>query len=403
MKNILFITWDGPQTTYMEGLFMPIYKEIQDRGDYKFHIIQFTWGNAERIAITANKANELGITYIARTIVRKPLATLGSILTLFEGINFLNKYIKKNQIDVVMPRSTMPAIMVNRIKELSVKLLFDADGMAIDERVDFSGLSPNSLQYRFFKKEEYKLLQNADGVITRSKKAIVIHQNTLQLSDSQKFSVVYNGRDITFFNPSDLNRKKFRQLLGMKEEGKLFVYCGSLGAQYGWEAMTTIFNNYHEIHPDAKFLILTGNIDYAIQRIPKQLETAVIVKKVPFEEVPEYLSAADIAFAIREPKFSMQAIAPIKLGEYLLMGLPTIASAGIGDSEELLQRVPNCHLFDHSSSTAIDEATIFVENLKDVNADTIRKFGINYFSIEKSAESYISAFEKLNINYSKHK
>ncbi len=27
MKNLLFITWDGPQTSYMEGLFMPISNE----------------------------------------------------------------------------------------------------------------------------------------------------------------------------------------------------------------------------------------------------------------------------------------------------------------------------------------------------------------------------------------
>ena len=26
-KNLLFITWDGPQTSYMEGLFIPISNE----------------------------------------------------------------------------------------------------------------------------------------------------------------------------------------------------------------------------------------------------------------------------------------------------------------------------------------------------------------------------------------
>ena len=27
MKRFLFITWDGPQTSYMEGLFIPISNE----------------------------------------------------------------------------------------------------------------------------------------------------------------------------------------------------------------------------------------------------------------------------------------------------------------------------------------------------------------------------------------
>ena len=34
----------------------------------------------------------------------------------------------------------------------------------------------------------------------------------------------------------------------------------------------------------------------------------------------------------------MTAVDPIKIGEYLLMGLPTIASTKIGDSEKLLKK-----------------------------------------------------------------
>ena len=51
MKNVLFMTWDGPQTSYMEGLFMPILSEVQNRTNYKIHVIQFTWGSQERIAL----------------------------------------------------------------------------------------------------------------------------------------------------------------------------------------------------------------------------------------------------------------------------------------------------------------------------------------------------------------
>ena len=91
----------------------------------------------------------------------------------------------------------------------------------------------------------------------------------------------------------------------------------------------------------------------------------------------------------------MQGVAPIKLGEYLLMGIPTIASAGIGDSEALMKQVPNSFLFHHDNPNAVNEALQFVEKLSDVNHDKIREFGINFFSIEKSAESYILALNKL--------
>jgi glycosyltransferase involved in cell wall biosynthesis len=401
MKNVLFITWDGPQTSYMEGLFMPIYSEVQAKSEYQFHVVQFTWGNHERIAITSKKARELGVLYTAKKISRKPIATLGSMLTLYKGIKYLKKYIHKNNIDVVMPRSTMPSIMVNRIKELSAKLLFDADGMAIEERVDFSGLSKTSKQYRFFKKEENKMLAAADGVITRSQKAVAIHQKTLRNKDSEKFSVVFNGRNTNFFKPSELHRNQIRTELNVSHNAKLFIYCGSLGPQYGWEEMMAIFEGFHSQHNDAKFLLLTGNISFATDRIPEHLASVILVKQVPFEGVPNHLAAADIAFAIRQPKPSMQAIAPIKLGEYLLMGIPTIASAGIGDSETLVKQIPNCHLFHHDSKEAITNAVQFIEDLKEVDHATIRNFGIDYFSIEKSAESYIEALDKLFTDHTK--
>lgn len=395
MQNILFITWDGPQTSYMEGLFMPIFKEIQSKSNYTIHIVQFTWATNERIAITKKAAKALNIKYTSRPIYRKPIASLGSLLTLFKGTQYLKDYIKKNKIDIVMPRSTMPSIMINRLKDRNFKLLFDADGLPLEERVDFSGLLQTSKQYRFLKKEEYKMLVTADGVITRSEKAIAIHLKTLKTTNFAKFSVVLNGRDATFFKPNLQTRESIRKELNVQNNAKLFVYCGSLGPQYGWDEMMTIFQKYHQNYSDAKFLILTGNNAYAQERICKELEQSILLKKVPYEEVPKYLSAADIAFAIRQPKYSMQAIAPIKLGEYLLMGIPTIASAGIGDSQALIEQIPNCHLFYHNDE-AVTNALQFITDIKEVDHEAIRNFGINYFSIEKSANSYIKALDKLS-------
>src|SRR5690606_911920 len=129
--------------------------------------------------------------------------------------------------------------------------------------------------------------------------------------------------------------------LGIRENEMLMVYCGSLGPQYGWDEMLNIFNVYSK-HNSARWLILTGNTQFAEDRIPNNLKEKVIIKKVPFEQVPEYLNAGDIGFAIRKPSFSMQGVAPIKLGEYLLMGIPVIASKGIGDTDEIMKDFPEC-------------------------------------------------------------
>ncbi|TRX23167.1 glycosyltransferase family 4 protein [Flavobacterium franklandianum] len=395
MENVLFITWDGPQTTYMEGLFMPILSQVQSQSQYKFHIVQFTWGTAERIEITQKSAQDLNLIYTSKAIVRKPFAILGTLFTLYKGILFLKKYIKKNNITIVMPRSTMPALMVNRMSKQNFKVVFDADGLPLEERIDFSGLSPNSKQYQFLKKEESKMLQRADGVLTRSHKAINIHSQTVGYKNSNKFSVVLNGRNTDFFKPNSAKRENMRKELRVPNQTKVLIYCGSLGGQYGWDEMMAIFRQYQEKKANAIFLILTVNKEFANESIPDDVKDSIVVKTVPFTEIPNYLSAADIAFAIREPQFSMQGIAPIKLGEYLLMGIPTIASVGIGDTEQILNSVPNCLLYDHQNPNRINLAVDFIESLGETNFKEIRKQAIPFFSIKKSAESYCNALDKL--------
>lgn len=395
MKKILFITWDGPQTNYMEGLFLPLFNEIQKTSASQFHIIQFTWGSDARAASTKQKADEFNIFYTPRMVNRKPTVTVGSLFSIYKGTQFIENYITANDIDVVMPRSTMPALMVNRIKNKKFKLIFDADGLPLEERVDFAGLSPKSFQYTFLKKEENKMLLRADAVLTRSKKAIKIHLNNIEGEHLEKFSVVTNGRNVNFFKPDATARKQLRNFLKVTESTKVFVYCGSLGPQYCWDEMLSIFMSYHEINSDSKFLILTGNVSFANERIPTEIKDHIIVKNISFEEVPKYLSGVDIAFALRKPKYSMTAVDPIKVGEYVLMGLPIIASKGIGDSEKLLKKNTNCFLYDHHSSQSTDKAIEFIQYLDSDQQDKIRAFGIENYSIEKSASTYIKSLNLL--------
>lgn len=395
MKNILFITWDGPQTSYMEGLFMPIFNKIEKHISISFHVVQFTWSTSSKIDSTKKEAELLGIKYTAFPISKKPIAILGSIVTLIKGVQFLKKYIENNNISIVIPRSTMPAIMVNRLSIKNIKVVFDADGLPLEERVDFSGLSKNSKQFKWLKAEETKIIKAADRIITRSNRSIDFHINTIGELYRDKFSVVFNGRNPELFNPNSRLREIKKKELKISSSDKVFVYCGSLGPQYGWNDMIIIFSDYLKINKNAHFLFLTGSPEYAIEKIPTALSDKFTVMKVPFEEVPKYLNIADVAFAIREPKLSMQGVAPIKLGEYLLMGIPTIASAGIGDTEEIIKELPDCFLYDHNHENRIKNTVTFIDKSIQASNIEIRKIGLHYFSLEKSAESYINVLKFL--------
>lgn len=394
LHNLLFITWDGPQTSYMEGLFMPIFNALAKKQAIKFHIIQFTWAGNEKIAQIKQLAERLDIYYSNYEIIRKPHPLIGAVVSVWKGKRYLQQYIKDHDIDIVMPRSTFPAIMVNGIKLGNAKLIFDADGLPLEERVDFSGLSKKSLQYKRLKKQETIMLKKADGVITRSAKAIDIHIDRIGQAHKNKFAVVFNGRDEDVFKPDESLRARKRKELQILENETAFIYCGSLGAQYGWEDMLDIFETYAKNNP-AKWVIITGNQAYAIDRIPFHLKEKVIVISLPFAQVHEYLNIADVAFAIRQPSFSMQGVAPIKIGEYMLTGIPTIASQGIGDTGEILKYIQGGFIYNHPANTIQTQALMtWLDSVNSIDRAQIREQALSYFSIETSADSYASALNK---------
>ena len=78
MRNILFITWDSPETRYLERLFLPIFTGLRARG-YRFHVLQFSWGSEEIAEARAALCAKSDIPY--RKIIRD--ATLGGSGAIF--------------------------------------------------------------------------------------------------------------------------------------------------------------------------------------------------------------------------------------------------------------------------------------------------------------------------------
>jgi glycosyltransferase involved in cell wall biosynthesis len=393
VRKLLFITWDGPQTSYMEGLFMPIFEKVAALTNIEFHVLQFTWATSEKTEKVSALAAKMGINYNSYPIQRRPHPVIGSVLTVLKGKSVVEQYIERHQIDMVMPRSTFPALIVNLIRKKKFLLIFDADGLPLEERIDFGSLTTASRQYKFLKKQETIMLKAADAVITRSGKAIDIHIEKIGEQYRPKFSVVYNGRDESIFKPDEPSRAKKRQELGILPNEKVFLYCGSLGNQYGWDEMVAIFSKFVSTQP-AHWLILTGDVGYAAERTPLSLKDNVTIMTSAFPDVPGYLNIADVAFAIRQPSYSMQGVAPIKLGEYLLMGIPTITSEGIGDTDEILKYMPHCLMYKHQpQATSIEEIDVWLSSIELVDKIAIREIALTFFSLSAAAESYMKALK----------
>jgi len=399
-RKILFITWDGPQVSYLQTLFLPIFKRLAEEG-FDFHILQFTWGEKQRIDDSRQACVTAGFTYQAQSIWRWPRA-LGGLFTALYGARLIRQAVRAHGIDIVLPRSTLPALAtLLALRGRSLPMVFDADGLPLDERVDFAGQSPSSLVYRVLRDIETQAVIRAEAILVRSHKAAeVLLARAGSGTGSAKFHVVINGRDSEVFSPvSERARIDVHKRLLVADTAPLVVYAGSLGPQYCPAEMLRLFELVRQQRPDAHFRILTGApelLSPAVLQFPG-LASAITVMSVPAHSIPEYLACADIGLALRRPAFSMQAVAPIKLGEYLLCGLPVIATKGIGDTDAISAN-QGCLLDEMDDAQLVQAAEWFINIVlpqREAFRSRCRDAGLRHFSLESSAASYQKAFIEL--------
>jgi glycosyltransferase involved in cell wall biosynthesis len=400
-RNVLFITWDGPQTDYLRSLFLRIFTGLKAHG-YRFHILQFTWSDeAQRQSDEAACAAQ-GVSFRSQSILRRPVG-LGSFLTAVHGRRAVRRAIRELSIDIVMPRSTLPALATmlafRRGDAKAPRMIFDADGLPHDERVDFTGWSPDSLSYRILRDIEAQSVRRADRVITRSATAsqILLHRAGAGTS-AEKFRVVTNGRNTTLFKPmTSVARQAGREALGIGIDTPVLVYAGSIGAQYCIDDMLEIFSRVRNANAGARFLFLTGSPDAAgvhVKAVAPALVDAMIIKRVAPADIPDHLGLADVALSLRQPSFSMQAVFPIKIGEYLLCGLPIVATRKIGDIDRLAEAGPICFV-DGPGQTAVEAASNWILTKALPEKATLgaqaRAIGIARFGLDETVRSYATA------------
>lgn len=130
-----------------------------------------------------------------------------------------------------------------------------------------------------------------------------------------------------------------RQALGLAGE-RLLVYSGSLQAWQGVDGLLATWRQLRPLLPQARLLLLTPDLGGARQLLAANglREGAdAWIRSAAFSEVARYLCAADIGLLLRDPHPLNAAASPTKLAEYLLCGLPVVASGGIGDLDATLE------------------------------------------------------------------
>lgn len=399
-SRILFICWDAPEAAYLESLFLPILSALRPYGIHA-DVLQFTWGPASRSAHVELACRRGAVNY-RRACIWRTAGPFGPALSALAGALHVHQAVNEFGSNVLMPRSTMPAFAVLSSRPLlDLPIIFDADGLALDERVEFAGLSSTGLMYRFLRDVEAQAVRRARAVLVRSQEArdILLARAGPPVGAS-RFHIVANGRDSRHFCPfSAVERASTRSSLGVSESAPLVIYVGSLdGEKYRLAEMLALFAQVLRRMPDARLLMMTSSVDVAAAALRKtsvQVQRAAILRTVPADQVPRYIAAADLGLAIIKPCFSMRAVAPIKVAEYLLCGVPVVGTEGVGDTHAISERgVFKCVTPDPAGFEAVlawFERVVLAQ--RERLRIAARETGCELFSLEVSVDAYRTAIE----------
>jgi glycosyltransferase involved in cell wall biosynthesis len=403
-KQVLYISYDGMTDPLGQSQVLPYLEGLSKKG-FDFHLISFE--KEERYQSgklgVKERCDVANIQWHPQNYTKKPplLSTLKDIRQLFKVAFQLHR--EKN-FDIVHCRSYIAALVGQKMKKkFGTKFVFDMRGFWADERVEGKIWKLSNpvfkMTYNYFKRKELEYFKEADYIIslTENGKNEILSWKSLQ-QQTLNIEVIPCCVDTDLFDYEKINPHRKRELkrsLHIQEEDVIMGYVGSIGTWYMLDEMLDFFKVQSKVHPNLKFLFVTGEQPASI--IKKAEEKGISKEQFIFTStvhkyVPLHISLFDFSIFFIRPTFSKKASSPTKQGELMSMGIPIVCNAGVGDTDLVVDRY-------HSGMVLkeLNEAHYKAVNLDFSSYQTsdIRKGAIEFFSLSEGVERYEKVYLSL--------
>jgi len=238
-------------------------------------------------------------------------------------------------------QNSFPFFPIALCKLLGISSIVEVNGLVMDELE----VSPDSksFAYRVFsylalrsERFNYRYCDRIVSVTDKLKDELV----RLYSIPAEKVIVINNGANTDIFKPID--QKQARAKLGLDDSKKYVCFVGHLAAWQGVEFLIHSAPFILEKCPEVRFLIVgDGVMRVKLLEITSKMglsDKITFTGRVPYENVPVYINAADVCVAPfimeRNSKIGLSAL---KTYEYLACGKPIVASSisGVKDLIDL--------------------------------------------------------------------
>ncbi|MEP7337475.1 MAG: glycosyltransferase [Acidobacteriota bacterium] len=373
--HTLYLCYFGLREPLVQTQVLPYLRELV-AGGIKVSLLTFEpqmrelW-NMEQVSAMRARLQAEGISWHLLPYHKSPSlpATLYDIAA---GARFACWLARREPLDVLHARThigaAMGALAKWRIGQ-GAKLLFDIRGFIPEEYTDAGVWPENGWLYRGVKIVERQLFKAADGfvVLTERARQILFPGNAEADKRGRPVEVIPCCVDQRRFRTTgSLNRDDVRRKLNVAGR-RVIVYVGSFGGWYLTEELMDFMAYAHRRDPATFTMILTQRDAESVRtRLRAQGigEADSLVASVAPDEVPRYLTAADLALSFIKQCYSKQSSSPTKIAEYLASGLPIISNAGIGDLDALFATERVGAIINDFNEAAYQQALTEIESLQ---------------------------------------
>lgn len=384
----LYLSYDGMTDALGESQVLSYLIGLSQKG------IQITLISFEKEIAYQNKKNRIqelceinNINWIPLRYTPSPpvFSTLYDVYKLKKAISSL-----ESKFDLVHCRGYITSIVGKQLKlQQQIPFIFDMRGFWADEKLESGNWSGTFFKpvYNYFKKKEKQFFEESDYIVslTKAGKKEINQQFNIPNTKIKTIPTCVNQELFTLTESTI--KSKIREELNIEVDEKVMVYSGSLGGNYNINILIDAFSSFLKAYPKSKLLILTKTLEESFPEIDKTIKSKMIFQSLPYHEVGNYLSIADLGFVFYKKGFSTIGRYPTKLGEYWSCGVPALVYDKIGDTQELIDQNSKFGLYYFSNEELDEKLQLF--NLE-IDKKAIRTVAKNEFSLGKGIEFYVN-------------
>lgn len=323
---------------------------------------------------------------------RPPLAATS--LDIICGVLIGLFLIKFRGIKILHARSYVAGVIALLLSKIAkVPYIFDIRGFWIDERIEGGLWRRGGLQYHVARWFEAKLYHGAAHITTLTQSSINYFPKILRIPlDKGDISVIPTCTDVKRFS-----KKLYRS------HKMIFGNLGSLGTWYELDPIFQLFVIARRQTSNAGLIFINRDQHHLIRS--KILEYDIDPRLVQYfsasqSNIPKALNAINVGLLFYRAGVSRVACSPTRFAEYLSAGIPCLISAGVGDTQEIVEREGVGIVLSDYQTETLERSFFAIKDLMSQPdlADRCRDVAKKYFSLEEGASKYSSIYFTLSNN-----